>query len=216
MNRYLVAAAWLVVGAVAGYGVRRATVWLARREELEPGDRPWMVWGPVAACAVLFAIFGWHFGAEPLLLIKSLWVLVLVHVIFFDLEHRLILDRVMVPSYVVAFILSLASGDPGWKWSLIAGGGAALAFGLLALLGAVVFRGEVLGMGDVKLALFVGLIAGAWTAQALLLGVILAGLTSIVLVVARLKTMRDTIAYGPYLCAGTLIVLLMRAAHVAG
>lgn len=211
MNRYLVAAAWLVVGAAVGYGVRRASVWLARREELEPGDRPWMVWGPVIAMAVAFAVFGWRFGAEPLLLVKSLWVVVLVHVIFFDLEHRLILDRVMVPSYVLALLLSFISGSPGWRWSLIAGIGAGIAFGLIALAGALVFRAEVLGLGDVKLAVFIGLVAGSWTAQALLLGVILAGVTSILLLVTRLKSLRDTIAYGPYLCVATLVVLIERA-----
>lgn len=210
MNHYAVAAIWLLMGAGAGYGLRRASVWLARKEQLEPGDRPWMEWGPVIVTAAVFALFGWRFGFEPLLLVKSLWVVVLVHVIFFDLEHRLILDRVMFPSYVVAFGLSLLVNNPGWRWSLVAGLAAGAAFGLFALLGALVFRGEVLGMGDVKLAVFVGLVVGSWTAQALLLGIILAGVTSIVLIALRLKTLRDTIAYGPYLCAGTLIVLLER------
>ena len=211
MNAYLVGALWLVAGAGAGYGIRRGSVWLARKEELEPGDQPWMVWGPVVATALFFALFGWRFGAEPLLLVKSLWVLVLVHVIFFDLEHRLILDRVMFPSYGVALLLSFVTNHPGWRWSLVAGVAAGLAFGLFALAGALVFRAEVLGMGDVKLAVFIGLVAGSWTAQALLLGIILAGVTSIVLIAVRLKSLRDTIAYGPYLCVGTLIVLLERA-----
>jgi leader peptidase (prepilin peptidase)/N-methyltransferase len=170
-----------------------------------------MVWTPVVLSAVLFAAFGWRYGATPLLLVESVWVLVLVHVIVFDLEHRLILDRVTFPSYAVAFLLSLVSGSPGWRWSLVAGVAAGVAFGLFAMVGALVFRAEVLGMGDVKLAVFIGLVAGAWTAQALLLGIILAGVTSIVLIVVRVKSLHDTIAYGPYLCAGTLVVLLQRA-----
>jgi prepilin signal peptidase PulO-like enzyme (type II secretory pathway) len=211
MNPLLVAAGWCLVGAAAGHGVRRASVWLAEKEELESGDRAWMVWGPVVLAAVLFAAFGWRYGASPLLLVKSLWVLILVHVIFFDLEHRLILDRVTVPSYVLAFIVSLLSGSPGWRWSLVAAVAAGAAFGLFALAGALIFRAEVLGLGDVKLAVFIGLVAGAWTAQALLLGIILAGVTSILLIVIRAKSLRDTIAYGPYLCAGALVVLLERA-----
>jgi len=212
MNHLLVAALWTVAGAAAGYGGRRVTLWLTRREDLEPGDRPWMRWGPVIVTALLFGVFGWRIGAAPLLLVESLWVVVLVHVIFFDLEHRLILDRVLLPSYVVALALSAASGVPGWRWSLVAGVAAGVGFAAIALLGALVFRAEVLGMGDVKLAVFIGLVAGAWTAQALLLGIILAGVMSILLIVLRLKALRDTIAYGPYLCAGTLIVLLERVA----
>lgn len=212
MNHLLVAALWTLVGANAGYSQRRVTLWLARVEELEPGRRAWMQWGPIILTAVLFGIFGWRIGAAPLLFVESLWVLVLVHVIFFDLEHRLILDRVLLPASVVALLVSALVGVPGWRWSLVAGVAAGVAFAAIALLGALAFRTEVLGMGDVKLAVFIGLVAGAWTAQALLLGIILAGLTSILLIVLRLKALRDTIAYGPYLCAGTLIVLLERVA----
>jgi leader peptidase (prepilin peptidase) / N-methyltransferase len=206
----LVAGSWLVVGALAGYGVRRLSVWLARLEELEPGFEHWQVWGPVAATAILFAAFAWVFGASPLLLIKSLWVAVLVQVIFFDLEHRLILDRVLVPMMVVAVVLAIWTPHLGWKQSLLAGLGAGLLFLAIALIGAGLFHAEVLGLGDVKLALFIGLILGFFaTVQALVLGVVLAGVTSILLMALRLKGLRDTIAYGPYLCAGALWVLLV-------
>jgi len=121
VSSYLVAGGWLPVGAAVGFGVRRLSVWLARREELEPGFQPWQVWGPVAMTAVLFAVFGWRFGATPLLLITSLWVALLVQVIFFDLEHRLILDRLMFPAYVVALVLSIFTPHLGWKQAAIAG-----------------------------------------------------------------------------------------------
>lgn len=207
------AAAWALAGAAAGFGVRRLSVWLARIEELEPGFERWQVWGPVAAGAVLFAVFGWRFGPTPLLLLKSLWVAVLVYVIFFDLEHRLILDRVMYPSMAAAVVASILTPHPGWVNAIVTGVGAGAVFLLLALVGGVIFRAEVLGIGDVKLALFMGLILGfPWTLQALLLGILLAGVLSILLIAIRVKGLRDTIAYGPYLCAGTLIVLLERGA----
>ena len=210
MSSILVAAGWLVVGGGLGFGIRRLSVWLARLEELEPGSERWQVWGQVLVTAVLFAAFGWVFGAAPLLLIKSLWVAVLVQVIFFDLEHRLILDRLMFPMMVVALILSIWTPHLGWKQSLLAGLAAGLVFLAIALAGAVLFRAEVLGFGDVKLALFIGLTLGFYaTVQALVLGVVLAGLTAIVLMAIRLKGMRDTIAYGPYLCAGAIWILLV-------
>lgn len=207
----LVAAAWLVVGAAAGFGMRRLSVWLARLEDLEPGFQPWQVWGPVAATAVAFAAFGYVFAGHPVtLMIKSLWVVVLVQVIFFDLEHRLILDRLMFPSMLLALALSFFTPHLGWKLSLLGGLAAGGAFLLIALAGAVIFHAEVLGLGDVKLALFVGLVLGfkEATLEALLLGVVLAGITSIVLIAIRLKGLRDTIAYGPYLCIGAMWLLL--------
>ena len=211
LRPFLVAAGWALLGAAAGYGIHRLSAWLARREELVPGRRWWHVWGPAVVGAAVFAVFGWRFAADPMaLLVRSLWAAVLVQVIFFDFEHRLVLDRVMFPSWAAALVLSFATGDPGWKWSLVGGIGAGVAFAVLALFGALVFRAEVLGMGDIKLAVFIGLVSGAYTAQALLLGVILAGFTSIVLMVIRIKSLKDTIAYGPYLCIGTLVVLLER------
>jgi prepilin signal peptidase PulO-like enzyme (type II secretory pathway) len=211
VSSYLVAGGWLPVGAAVGFGVRRLSVWLARREELEPGFQPWQVWGPVAMTAVLFAVFGWRFGATPLLLITSLWVALLVQVIFFDLEHRLILDRLMFPAYVVALVLSIFTPHLGWKQAAIAGVAAGAAFLLLAVVGGLVFRGEVLGIGDVKLAIFIGLVLGfSGTLSALLVGVLLAGVVSIFLMAIRVKGLKDTIAYGPYLCAGALIGLLQQ------
>ncbi len=212
MRPYLVGAVWLAVGAAAGLGIRRLSVWLARREGLEPGFRPWQVWGPVVAAAVLFGVFGWRYGLTPLLLIRSVWVAVLVQVIFFDLEHRLILDRVMFPMMGLALLLSIWTPHLGWQQSLLTGGAAGGVFLLIALAGSLVLGAEVLGLGDVKLALFLGLILGfSSTVIALFMGVILAGVTSIGLIAVRVKGLKDTIAYGPYLCAGALWVLLQRS-----
>jgi leader peptidase (prepilin peptidase)/N-methyltransferase len=211
VNHYLVAAGWLLVGAAAGYGMRRLSVWLARLEELEPGFKPWQVWGPVMLSAVLFAAFGWKFGAGVTLLVVSLWVLLLVQVIFFDLEHRLILDRLMFPAYALAVLASIFVRHPGWLNAIVTGLAAGLILLLLAVLGAVIMRGEALGMGDVKLAVFIGLTLGfPGTWNALLYGILLAGVISILLIVVRVKGLKDTIAYGPYLCAGALIQLFVQ------
>jgi len=43
--------------------------------------------------------------------------------------------------------------------------------------------------------------------------VLLAGLASILLIVLRIRGMRDAIAYGPFLAAGTLIILYRLGAH---
>jgi prepilin signal peptidase PulO-like enzyme (type II secretory pathway) len=211
VNSALVAAVWLLAGAAVGFGIRRLSVWLARHEELEPGSERWQVWGPVVTTAVLFAAFGWRLGATPLLLITSLWVALLVQVIFFDIEHRLILDRLMFPSYPIALLLSIFTPHLGWKQSAIAGVAAGAVFLTLAVLGRLAFRAEVLGIGDVKLAVFIGLVLGfQGTISALLLGVLLAGAVSIFLIAIRVKGLKDTIAYGPYLCAGALVGLFQQ------
>ncbi len=216
MNAYLVALLWAVVGAGAGWFVRWGSLRLARLEGLEPGSKQWQRCGPPVLSAAVFAIYAFVIEPFPLLVVRSLFALVLVQVIFFDFEHRLILDRVIFPSMLLALLVSLSplvSPSLGlWRqpwWTGIAMGLAAGGvFLLLAIAGSAIFKAEALGFGDVKLAVFMGLLLGwPYTFTAIFYGVLLAGLVSIGVIVSR-RSMKGTIAYGPYLAAGALILLL--------
>jgi prepilin signal peptidase PulO-like enzyme (type II secretory pathway) len=205
----VVAVAWGIAGLLVGAGVRWASVRLAHLEGLQPGDEPWQVYGPVALAGVLFALFGWRLGPVPLLLVRSLWIAVLVQVIFFDIEHHLILDRVLLPGAAAAILLSLVTPNLGWLMAVLTGLGTGLVFLAIAAIGAVIFNTEAMGLGDVKLSAFLGLILGLRpTVAAILLGVCLAGFIAFALVLLRRRTMKDSIAYGPFLAAGALVVLL--------
>jgi prepilin signal peptidase PulO-like enzyme (type II secretory pathway) len=207
VNQVLLTAGWAVVGAAAGWFVRWGSVRLARLEELQPANERWQVFGPPALAAILFGVFAFHFGMTPTLLIRSVFILVLVQVIFFDFEHRLILDRVIFPAMALALFVSLF-GTPWWA-GIATGFGAGLLFLLLALAGSAIFKAEALGFGDVKLAAFMGLLLGPLpTIQALFYGVFMAGVVSIGMIVWR-RSMKGTLAYGPYLAAGALIVLYL-------
>jgi prepilin signal peptidase PulO-like enzyme (type II secretory pathway) len=205
VHSVLIAIGWGLAGVGGGWLVRWGSVRLARLEDLEPGSKRWQVIGPPVLAALLFAAFAYRFGPSPLLLERSVFVLILVQVIFFDFEHRLILDRVMFPSIVLALLLSLF-GNPWWA-GIASGLGAGLVFLLLSLAGSAIFKTEALGFGDVKLALFMGLLLGPLpTVTAMFYGVFLAGVVSVGIIVWR-RSMKGTIAYGPYLAAGALIVL---------
>jgi prepilin signal peptidase PulO-like enzyme (type II secretory pathway) len=207
VNTVLLAVAWTVLGAAAGWAVRRGSVRLARMEGLEPGEKRWQVLGPPLLSAVLFAAFAVQVTSIPLLVLRSVFVLVLVQVIFFDFEHRLILDRVMFPSMVLAAVVSLF-GSPWWA-GLATGVAAGLLFLVFALVGYAIFKAEALGFGDVKLALFIGLLLGPLpTISAFFYGMVLAAVASIVFIVWH-RSARGTIAYGPYLAAGALIMLFL-------
>jgi len=93
-----------IAGAGAGWAVRWGSVRLARIEGLEPGRKRWQEYGPPVLSAVVFAAFALVITPFPLLLVRSVFALVLVQVIFFDFEHRLILDRVMFPSMGLALL----------------------------------------------------------------------------------------------------------------
>jgi prepilin signal peptidase PulO-like enzyme (type II secretory pathway) len=207
MTSILFPIGWGVVGAAGGWLVRWGSVRLARLEELEPDSRSWQIYGPPILAALLFAVFAYHMGPTLPLFERSVFILVLVQVIFFDLEHRLILDRIIFPSMVLALGLSLL-GHPWWA-GIATGLGAGLLFLVLAVIGWAIFKGEALGFGDVKLAVFMGLLLGPLpTIQAVFYGVFMAGLVSVGFI-AWHRSLKGTIAYGPYLAAGTLIVLFL-------
>jgi Flp pilus assembly protein protease CpaA len=198
---------WGVVGAAAGSFVRWGSVRLARLEGLEPGRRRWQVFGPPILAGLLFGAFAFHLGPVTALFVRSVFILILVQVIFFDFEHRLILDRVMFPSMVLAAFLSIF-GHPWWA-GIATGLGVGLLFLALGLAGSAIFKAEALGFGDVKLAVFMGLLLGPLpTTQAVFYGVFMAGVVSIA-IIAWHRSLKGTIAYGPYLAAGALIVLFL-------
>ena len=206
MNPLVVAIVWAVVGALAGWVMRWGSVKLARLEGLEPGFKRWQVYGPPIVSAVLFAVFGYGLAGSPgLLALRSIFVLVLVQVIFFDFEHHLILDRVMLPAMVLAAIVSLF-GHPWWA-GLATGFGAGLLFFVLAAGGSALMKQEALGFGDVKLAVFMGLLLGVPVIfSALFYGVLFAGIGALAFIVWH-RSLKGNIAYGPYLAAGALLGL---------
>jgi leader peptidase (prepilin peptidase)/N-methyltransferase len=167
------------------------------------------VYGPSILAAALFAIFAFDLGASHLavLALRSFFVLVFVQMIFFDLEHRLILDRVMFPAMGVAAVASLF-GHPWWA-GLATGLAAGVIFLALSLAGSAMLHAEVLGFGDVKLAAFMGLVLGwPYIVTALFYGVLLGALAAVGVGVWK-RSMKATFAYGPYLALGAVIVLYM-------
>jgi leader peptidase (prepilin peptidase)/N-methyltransferase len=212
----MLAVLWALLGAAGGWLVRWASVKLARLEGLDPGSKRWQVYGPPIVSAVLFAIFALVIPPFPLLVVRSIFVLVLVQVIFFDFEHRLILDRVIFPAMALALIVSLSPlvssrlglWQQAWWAGLAMGFAAGLIFLLLALAGSTLFKAEALGFGDVKLAFFMGLLLGwPYTFTALFYGAFLA-VVGVIVFAIRNRSLRGTMAYGPYLAAGALIMLL--------
>lgn len=207
MTAVLFPIGWAIAGAGAGWFVRWGSVRLAVLEGLEPGHKRWQVLGPPILAALVFGVFAYHLGPVPLLVVRSVFILVLVQVVFFDFEHRLILDRVMFPSMALAFVVSLF-GNPWWAGAAT-GLAAGLLFLVLAVAGSAIFKAEALGFGDVKLAVFMGLLLGPLpTIQGIFYGVFMAGVVSVGFIVWH-RSLKGTIAYGPYLAAGAIIALYL-------
>ena len=98
----------------------------------------------------------------------------------------------------------------GLLWAVVAAAAAAALFLLLYVLALAVYRRRALGFGDVLLAALLGAMTGPDVARALVIGMVLAAGGGLLLVALKVRTMRDFIPYGAYLCAGTIVTLLLR------
>ena len=154
-----------------------------------------VVWIALAACCV--AVFGFTLEA----LVDVLGCAVVVAVTVTDLESRIVPNRIVVPALVVALVVQTVR-DPSIEWLL----GALGAGGFFLLLALVNPAG--LGMGDVKLAAFLGAWLGRDVVVALFVGSLLGALPALFLLARRGGEGRKaTLPYVPALAAGAIVGL---------
>lgn len=158
-------------------------------------------------------------GVEPGLGKALLLTSFLIVITFIDIDHQLILDKVLLwfagTGLLINLVLSYSSlwvGYLGWPAASVASWTtwldmlvAALVGGGIMLLVAVVSRGGM-GGGDIKFAAALGLWFG-WklTLLVLLLAFIAGGLGGIVVLALGLKGRKDYIPFGPFIALGALV-----------
>jgi len=127
----------------------------------------------------------------------------LIIIFVYDLKHYLILDKVLLPAAVLALLYQAYQGNLGMAIL----GGALLAgfFGFLYL----VSRGRWIGLGDVKLGVFLGLLIPWPVTLALFFLAYLSGaMVSLWLLALRAKKMTDRLPFGTFLTFGAFIAML--------
>lgn len=138
------------------------------------------------------------------LVLEGLAAAVLIYVSITDLRQRRIPNRIMFPALLLALAAALIRPE---RAALLLGG---LAAGGLFLIPTLIYGLERAGGGDVKLALFIGLILG-WPAifPALLITFLSAAIFTAGGLLLRKLTRRSVIAFGPFLAFGGLVVGLI-------
>lgn len=155
----------------------------------------------------------YHYG--PLKVVRYLLLLALLYPIARqDAREKVIPNRWLFYILVCRGILFAAEliCFPGmWieniKFILIGG----IASGMIFFIAYVVSR-HAIGMGDVKLFAVIGLCLGFKTTYlVMIVSLILSAFYGGSMVLCRKKSMKDEMAFGPFVTAGTLIVLLLGA-----
>ena len=156
-------------------------------------------------------------GADFAVVCGAISVLLIVTMI--DLDHGLILNRIVLPSALAALILAPFWTELGLSRSflgsesmlasfvnsLVAGAGAFLAWLTIFLLYP---RG--MGAGDVKLAGLLGLLVGyPGVVVAVWLAVVSGGLVAVFLLALRRRGRKDAIPFGPFLALGAVVALFL-------
>ncbi len=156
-----------------------------------------------------FGFLFWHFGLSPELGIVAFYSCIFITLFVIDLEHGLIMNKIVYPTMVLALIINLVLSLLRSDWYILINSliGGAIGFCFFFLI-VVVSRGGM-GWGDVKMAGLIGLIIG-WPQVfvALLIAVIIGGLLAIFLLFLKIKGRKQTIPFGPFLAIGAILTLL--------
>jgi prepilin signal peptidase PulO-like enzyme (type II secretory pathway) len=158
--------------------------------------------------AATFALLPWFIEPELDLVIYSLYVAILILVIVIDIEHRLILHIVTVPTTLIAMVVSVPLSQSSIWLALV---GAALGFALFFLaflLGKRLFGSGALGFGDVMLAMMLGAMVGLQIIFVLILAILLGGLYGLAGLLSGRLGRGSYFAYGPFLAVAGIIMII--------
>jgi prepilin signal peptidase PulO-like enzyme (type II secretory pathway) len=138
----------------------------------------------------------------------------LLIVLLVDAWTRLIHTNIIILGTALGVVFAATDGLSDLGKSII---GILVGLGIFVfffVLARVIYRSVKVvpfGLGDVYLAAMIGaMVRFPLVLSSLILGILLAGVTGVALLMAKRVSRKQAIPYGPYLCAGTLVVILTR------
>lgn len=178
----------------------------------------------IATGAMFLLIFNFQFtifnqsliNLQGFAQLSYLWIITcfLIVIFVYDLKHYLILDKVIYPAIIIAFLYSLfgvlsfgvfegfAFAPLNFEPLISQIFAAILASGFFAI---IVFgsRGKWMGAGDIKLGFLMGLILGyPQILTGLFLSFLFGAIIGTGMIIAKKKTLKSQVPFGPFLVAG--------------
>ena len=153
--------------------------------------------------ALLYGALAWRHGLSWQLLLATGHASILALVTVTDLESRIVPNAAVLPAMILTTLIG-ALTCPRCTPSALLGGGIGF---LLFLLLAIIYPGG-LGFGDVKLAGYIGLIAGyPRVLPALAVGILAGGIGAAILLLSGKGHRRSYMPYAPFLAIGGILAL---------
>ena len=145
-----------------------------------------------------------------------LWVIscFLIIIFVYDLKHYIIPDKVIYSAIIVALIFNLqflifnqffpTYGRTIFNSSILSAIGAGIFFLIIVL----ATKGKGMGVGDIKLAFFMGIFLGFPNIlAALFLAFFIGAIIGVGLVILKQKNLKSEVPFGPFLITGTFMAL---------
>lgn len=152
---------------------------------------------------ILFVITG--FFKLPGIPLVLLWICIslLIIITFIDIDHQIIMDRIQILLLIFSslYVYLTTTKYLDHLFGCVLAGGIMLTIYLISKGG--------MGAGDVKLSFVLGLWLGLKGAiVCLMLAFILGGIVGMLLLIFKIKSRKDAIPFGPYLCLGAFVSLI--------
>lgn len=159
------------------------------------------------AMAAVFGLYAYRFGFVGIRSIADIVILFgLVSLFFFDLRHRILPDIIMIPIALTALGRIFLTSPELVRNAIMTGVSISLFLGLVYWLS----HGRWLGLGDVKLAMLIGLLFGYPNAIGVTLAAIWAGaLIGLILVLIGRANMRTALPFGSFWTLAAIVMILV-------
>jgi leader peptidase (prepilin peptidase) / N-methyltransferase len=206
-----------LVGAVFGFAADRlSSRWPAHLDAAVRG-LDWRTLSVTAGGSAAFGALAWRWSDPLDLAVFGVYTAALIVLLATDLDQKLLPDLITFPLMGYALVVLVLGINPileGKGQVLIADGDLAAVIGAVAApaLLAVTDRvfGGALGMGDLKLAVSLGLMFGVTQLfVGFLLGTVAFAAVVLVLIASRRVTLRTAIPFGPALIAAGILAAVV-------
>ena len=159
---------------------------------------PWRYPLVEAITAALFAAAWLEFGPTPEFVVAAVLLAALVAITAIDLRHQIIPDAITLPGILAGITANVATRHLSWAevaLGIVLGGGVFFVIIVLS-------RGGM-GAGDMKLGAMLGAFLGWKIALfALMVGVLIGGMSAVALMALGVRGRKDAIPFGPFLALG--------------
>ncbi|MEI6132674.1 MAG: prepilin peptidase [Bacillota bacterium] len=153
----------------------------------------------------------------PSLLAGLTFTAILIAIFFIDIDHQIIPNGLVIVATIAGAGVVLLNAFAGYKffldqlwWEHLLGVlPGVIAMILIMVLGAIIYKKEALGMGDVKIFIPIGLFLGWKLAIAvLIIAIIAGGIGGVILMLTRKADRSSAMPFGPFIVFGAVVAML--------